>query len=199
VPAADGEAVGVLDEEKGVQGEPPDLAGVYLGVYVGDRMALRCFAIPVHDASAFEQELNGFLARHRVVSIDRRLIDQGANSFWAICVDHLDHVSGEAARDLNLSRSRVDYKAILPAEEFAVFSQLRSLRKELAQSEAAPVYALFTNERLAQMVQRRWRSKADLAEIEGIGDGKIDKYAERLLPLLLILGPRQDASSCKLL
>ena len=52
-------------------------------------MALRFFVVPVHDSSAFEQELNGFLASHKVVSIDRRLIDQGINSFWAICVDYL--------------------------------------------------------------------------------------------------------------
>ncbi len=103
---------------------------------------MRFFTIPVNDAVTFEQELNGFLARHKVMSIDRHLIDQGMNSFWAICVDYLSHAPGETGRTLNLSRSRVDYKAILPDEEFAVFSQLRSLRKELAQSEAVPVYML---------------------------------------------------------
>jgi hypothetical protein len=49
-------------------------------MHEGDGMALRFFTIPVNDAAAFEQELNGFLARHRVVSIDRRLIDQGVGS-----------------------------------------------------------------------------------------------------------------------
>jgi superfamily II DNA helicase RecQ len=69
------------------------------------------------------------------------------------------------------------------------------LRKELAQTEAVPVYALFTNEQLAQMVQRRCRSRNDLAQIEGIGESKIDKYAERFLPLLLTLEAPPDASS----
>jgi superfamily II DNA helicase RecQ len=158
-------------------------------------MALRFFAIPTQDSRAFEDELNGFLARHKVVSIERHLIDQGVNSFWAICVDYLSPASSEPAANANLSRSRVDYKAILPPEEFAVFSRLRDLRKELALAEAVPVYALFTNEQLAQMVQRRCHSKGDLAQIEGIGENKIDKYGERLLPLLLTLEARQDASS----
>jgi superfamily II DNA helicase RecQ len=158
-------------------------------------MALRFFVVPVHDSSAFEQELNGFLAGHKVVSIQRQLIDQGVNSFWAICVDYLSHAPGAGASHPNLSRSRVDYKAILPAAEFAVYSRLRDLRKELAQTEAVPVYALFTNEQLAQMVRRRCRSKSDLAQIEGIGESKIDKYAERMLPLLQTLEGRQDASS----
>lgn len=158
-------------------------------------MGLRFFAVPVRDSSTCEQELNGFLAGHKVVSIERHLIDQGVNSFWAICVDYLSHAPGETAVSPNLSRSRVDYKTILPPEEFTVFSRLRELRKEMAQTEAVPVYALFTNEQLAQMVQRRCRSRSDLLQIEGIGENKIDKYAERLLPLLLTLEARIDASS----
>ena len=89
-------------------------------------MALRFFVVPVSDSSAFEQDLNGFLASHKVVSIDRQLIDQGANSFWAICVDYLSHTPGETNRNPNLSRNRVDYKTVLPPEEFEVFSRLRS-------------------------------------------------------------------------
>jgi hypothetical protein len=82
-----------------------------------NRMALRFFVVPVHDLGIFEQELNGFLASHKVVSIDRQLIDQGINSFWAICVDYLSHASGETNRNSNLSRKRVDYKVILPPGE----------------------------------------------------------------------------------
>ena len=96
-------------------------------------MALRFFVIPTHDSSAFEEELNGFLVRHKVVSIERHLIDQGVNSFWAICVDYLSPASKETAANANLSRSRVDYKTVLPPEEFAVFSRLRDLRKEMIQ------------------------------------------------------------------
>jgi len=85
-------------------------------------MGLRFFAVPVRDSSACEQELNRFLSGHKVVSIERHLIDQGVNSFWAICVDYLSHSPGEAAFNPNLSRSRVDYKTILTPEDFAVFS-----------------------------------------------------------------------------
>lgn len=157
-------------------------------------MALRFFVIPVHDAGALEQELNAFLAGHKVVSVERHLIDQGVNSFWAICVDYLNQGQGETQSKAGLSRKRIDYKEILPPEEFAVFSKLRELRKEIAQAEAVPVYALFTNEQLAQMVQRRCRSQSDLAEIEGIGDSKIEKYAEQFLRVLTTLESSLDAS-----
>ena len=52
----------------------------------------------------------------------------------------------------------------------------------MAQIEAVPVYALFTNEQLAQIVQRRCRSRNDLAGIEGIGENKIEKYGDSKHP-----------------
>ena len=159
-------------------------------------MGLRFFNVPVRDSDTAERELNSFLASHKILSIDRQFVEVGINSFWAICVDYLTSSAGESTLSSNLSRSRVDYKTILPPEEFEIFSRLRQCRKELAQSEAVPVYALFTNEQLAVMVQRRCRSKSDLAAIDGIGDAKIEKYAERLLPILLVLeDPKHAASS----
>ncbi|MEZ6127575.1 MAG: HRDC domain-containing protein [Planctomycetaceae bacterium] len=129
-------------------------------------MGLRFFTVPVRDSENQERELNGFLASHKILSIDRQFVEVGVNSFWAICVDYLASSAGESPLSSNLSRSRVDYKTILPPEEFEIFSRLRQCRKELAQSEAVPVYALFTNEQLAVMVQRRCRSKSDLTKAD---------------------------------
>ena len=80
-------------------------------------MGVRFFIVPVVNSDASEQELNGFLASHKVVSIERKLIDQGGNSFWAICIDYLSPVPRDDISKSNLSRSRVDYKAILPPED----------------------------------------------------------------------------------
>ena len=55
----------------GVQGVSPCVQKIGELARGSNRMALRFFVIPVHDSGAFEQELNGFLASHKVVSIDR--------------------------------------------------------------------------------------------------------------------------------
>ena len=83
----------------------------------------------------FEQELNDFLASHKVVSIDRHLIDQGINSFWAICVDYLRHVLGETNRNPNLLCNRIDYKTVLPPEEFEVFALAAQWRRTWPRSK----------------------------------------------------------------
>lgn len=92
-------------------------------------------------------------------------------------------------------RNRIDYKEVLSTEEFSVFSQLRDIRKQISQVEAVPVYTVFTNEQLAQAVQLRCRTKADLARIEGIGEVRIEKYADHILPLLSRLPESDDAAS----
>ena len=71
-------------------------------------MGLRFFTFPLRNGEDAERELNGFLASHKVLSIDRQLVDVGMNSFWAICVDYLLSPAGESTLASNLSRNRVD-------------------------------------------------------------------------------------------
>jgi superfamily II DNA helicase RecQ len=133
-----------------------------------------------------EAELNAFLARHRVVTMERRFVDNGPDSFWALCVDFLnaDPRTGSVPGAPGRSERKVDYREVLSPEQFAVFAKLRDVRKGLADREAVPVYAVFTNEQLAAMVKGGVDSRAKLREIEGVGDAKVEKYAEAFLAVL---------------
>ncbi len=148
-------------------------------------MPYRVFVVPLLYADAATEELNSFLASHRIVQIERRWMDQGNQSTLVFCVEY---VLASPKPDRNpksqLSRNRIDYKQILSPGEFTIFSLLRDLRKELSQQEGVPVFALFNNEQLAQMVQRRCSTKSDLLGIEGIGEAKVEKYSEKLLATL---------------
>jgi superfamily II DNA helicase RecQ len=145
----------------------------------------RVFVIPILYADVATEELNSFISNHRIVQIDRRWIDQGSQSALAFCVEYaISSPTAQRHPKNQLSRNRIDYKTILSPDEFTVFSLLRDLRKELSQQEGVPVFALFNNEQLAQMVQRRCASKADLLGIEGIGEAKVEKYSEKLLATL---------------
>lgn len=148
-------------------------------------MPFRMFLVPVLYGDEAMHELNAFIASHRVAHIERKWIDQGAQSAWAFCVEYvLASPTGDGHPRFQLSRNRIDYKTILSPDEFTIFSLLRELRKELSQQEGVPVFALFSNEQLAQMVQRRCSSNADLLGIEGIGAAKMEKYSEKLLAVL---------------
>ena len=128
-------------------------------------------------AAALE-EVNTFLRAHRILSVDRHFVQDGANSVWAICVSYLDDANRPLA--VGAKRPKVDYREVLSEADFAVYAKLRNLRKELAEGEGVPAYALFTNEQLAEMVQRRVHSLTAMKEIEGVGDAKIEKYGAQL-------------------
>jgi superfamily II DNA helicase RecQ len=155
-------------------------------------MALKFFIVPAFDPAAAEAKINAFPGRHRVVTIERRWVEQGGGSFWAICVDHFPAGGSDNRRTAALGRNRVDYRQVLSPEEFVVFSRLRELRKQIAQSEAVPVYAIFTNEQLAQAVQHRCRSADALKAIDGFGDARIEKYGEQLLAILTSLAEHTE-------
>lgn len=149
-------------------------------------MPLKFFHVPSRDPGQIEADLASFVSNHRVVTIERRFVDDGQNSFWAICVDYL-HGPGGGGPDYGApgrSTRKVDYKEILTPEQFAVFVRLRDLRKEVAAREAVPVYNVFTNEQLAEIVKRGCTSLAQMGEIDGIGEARIGKYGEMFLAAL---------------
>jgi hypothetical protein len=51
-------------------------------------MKLRFFTVTVMDAQADQDSLNAFLANHRVVTLDKELVQRGAESFRAVCVGY---------------------------------------------------------------------------------------------------------------
>jgi len=148
-------------------------------------MAFKAFRITVSGSEEYELELNTFLRTHRVLSVSREFIANGENSFWALLIDYLEGRSATTSNDgSGGNRNRVDYRQVLNADDFAVFARLRDLRKEIAKAESVPVYLVFTNEQLAQIVQQRVTTKAQLEKIDGIGDARVEKYGARIIEFL---------------
>ena len=108
-------------------------------------MQLRFFNLPIHGPAEAVEELNQFLASRRVLAVDRQFVTDGPNSAWSLCVSY--DASPAATRPPVIGkRPKVDYRELLTPPEFAVFSRPRGLRKEKADAEAVPAYAVFTNE-----------------------------------------------------
>ncbi|MDR2573812.1 MAG: HRDC domain-containing protein [Desulfovibrio sp.] len=141
------------------------------------------FSLPVSCEREYEEELNSFLRSRRIVSIQKELVRQDGGSFWAIAVEYATG-EGKDARKSDLGRRKIDYKEELSPENFAIFVKLRDWRKETAAKEAVQLYAIFMNEQLAAMVEKRVTTKSGLLEIDGIGSGKVEKYGDAVLAVL---------------
>lgn len=147
-------------------------------------MQLKVFAVPAQGGEEAVEEMNRFLRAHRVLSIEKRLVEQGG-AYWSFCVEYLER-GGEGGGPGTADRAKrgVDYKEILSPEDFTVFAKLRDLRKEMAEKEGVPPYAVFTNEQLAAMVTSKADTRTALAKIDGIGSARLEKYAASFLEAL---------------
>ncbi|ESQ14222.1 MAG: HRDC domain-containing protein [Thiohalocapsa sp. PB-PSB1] len=144
-------------------------------------MHYRIFRVRAIDPDADIAALNAYLASHPVLSVDRQLIDAGANSFWSFCVAVADAGTSASVDDKTGKRPRIDYREVLSPEHFTIYDRLRTLRNRLAEQQGCAPYAIFTNEQLAAMAKLPKPSKEALASIEGIGDKRLAQYADQFL------------------
>ena len=156
-------------------------------------MTMHFFTVPALSPQPAQDELNRFCASHRVVDIERQRVAAGANSYWVLCVtvsagagvqpDALKAPERKAGAraEAGTVAARVDYRQVLSEPDFAVYADLRVWRKAVAEQEGVPVYAVFTNEQLAEIVRRRVDRLAALGEIEGIGPARLERYGEAVL------------------
>jgi superfamily II DNA helicase RecQ len=141
----------------------------------------RVFSIRATGGESATEELNQFLRGHRVTQVRRGFVSAGEHSWWSICVGY---DAPAESNDIPSKRGRLDYREILDPPDFAVFSALRDLRRDIAQREGVPPYTLFTNEHLAAMVTGRVTTRAGLAALDGVGEARLEKYAEPFLSRL---------------
>ena len=143
-------------------------------------MKYRFFSIPAHAPDGVQESLNRFCAETQIVSVDKQFVQDGDRSYWAFCVGYLDGQGGP----ISTRKGKIDYREVLNEQDFALYAKLRNLRKAVAEHDRIPAYAVFTNEQLAAMVQKRVASKAALGDIEGIGAARVEKYGDAFLELL---------------
>lgn len=68
--------------------------------------------------------------------------------------------------------------------ELPLFNTLRNWRTERSKREGVPPYVICTNRQLAAMVKARPQSLTRLADIQGFGKAKPEKYGRDILEIL---------------
>lgn len=132
-------------------------------------------------ASASEQEVdvvNKFMRAHKVVDVDKQFYVADNVAHWSLCITYLLANPSQQQAGMFEKREKVDYKEVLSAEDFEKFAKLRALRKKLADDNAIPAYAVFTDAELAQIAQMPSIEASLLTRITGIGDKRVAKYGK---------------------
>jgi len=153
-------------------------------------MQVQFFWIPVCDSAAAAAVLNRVLSQQRVLHVDSQFVQNGQLVGWAVCIQTLAGVETPARpggtpaqAQEGATASKIDYREVLAADDFSLYSELRVWRKKRAAEEGVPIYAIATNEQLASVAKERPDSKAAIERIKGLGAGRSAKYAEDLLAI----------------
>ena len=144
-------------------------------------MAYAFFKVACDDAGGAAEALNACLGSRRIVHVTKEWVVEGADSFWAFCVEYRE---AGAASPAERTFGKIDYREVLPPAQFEVFAKLRKVRQTLAEKEGLPAFTVFTNEQLAEIVRRACRSLEELKAIPGLGDARAAKYGPPILEAL---------------
>ena len=137
-------------------------------------MNIHIISIPAFATVEELKDLNDFLSSHRIISVEKHFVSNPETSFWSFCIKYV--LSAKNQQKNKFKKTSIDYREVLDAETFAKFTKLREKRKEIAESEGVPVYAIFNNQELADLAQLENITKESMLTVKGIGDGKVEKY-----------------------
>ncbi|MCC6414024.1 MAG: HRDC domain-containing protein [Saprospiraceae bacterium] len=136
-------------------------------------MQIKLFSIPIHGGESIGEDLNAFLRSKKILQVEQHLVSLQDAAYWCFAVRYL-----ESGGPGELNKPRIDYKEVLDEATFARFSKLREIRKKVAQEEAIPAYAVFTDEELAGLAQLEKLTAETMRSIKGIGEKKVERYAK---------------------
>ncbi len=69
----------------------------------------------------------------------------------------------------------------MPAAEGPAFEALKAVRRQLADEAGVPAYIVFSDATLAEMIERRPSTPAELLDVSGVGPKKLETYGEVFL------------------
>lgn len=143
-------------------------------------MRVKIFTINCHESEQEMAILNQFLVNNKILDVKRKFFKNKENAYWSFCIRYIELKN--ISNDL-FSKKKIDYKEILNEEQFGKFSRLREIRKLIAQEEAIPAYAIFTDEELSEISKLEILNEFEIMKIKGIGEKKVSKYGVKMIEI----------------
>lgn len=137
-------------------------------------MRIKIFSIPVVGGDQIAAEMNAFLSSKKVLEVEKQLVSQGRNAFWSFCITYIE--GGVVPHG-----GKVDYREVLDEASFQRFARMREVRKQLAEAEGIPAYAVFTDKELAAMAKVERLTAASMLDIKGVGEKKVERYGHHFI------------------
>lgn len=146
-------------------------------------MQIKIFTVPIFGGEEATEEMNKFLRGNKVVDITKSLVQQGDVAYWSFCVTYLLGVPPKVQQPQSERKEKIDYRQVLDEPVFARFAALRAIRKRLAEADAVPAFAVFTDVELAEIAKLDEITPKRMLSINGLGEKRVEKYGEPMCRL----------------
>ena len=143
-------------------------------------MQIKVFTIPIIGGEQAEAEMNRFLRGCRLLKVESKLVSEHERNYWCFCVQYLPNQPKTATK-----QEKVDYKQVLDERTFNRFAEFRKIRKQIAQEQAIPAYAIFTDKELAEVAKLNELTLKTLQTVDGIGQKKVERYGQAFIDVYL--------------
>jgi superfamily II DNA helicase RecQ len=139
-------------------------------------MQIKIYTIPLIGGESINEEMNLLLHSKKILHVEKQFLAMGDAKFWTFCVTYIDNSDPNAKE-----RPKVDYRQKLGEVAYARFERMKEKRKELAQNEAIPAYAVLTDEEMAALAKIEDLTLEKMKKVRGIGEKKVEKYGQHFI------------------
>ena len=142
------------------------------------------FRFPVDRAAL--AEMNQFLNQHRISGVERNLVTRDSAPTLIFVVEYVGTAApkGTDPEKRGDSRASEDELKKRLGDKYPFFNELRDVRQKLATERGTKIYNIFSNEQMAQLIEKRVTSREAMGSIPGVGEKKLEDFGEVFLAWL---------------
>lgn len=135
-----------------------------------------------------DETLRRFISDKNVIEIRDHFFFKDHEPYWAVMVLYNPEIQ-DAERPNGPGSSRPKskkdaFRDILTDQAVPLFNRLKEWRRARAMKDSAPPYVVFNNRQLALIAVKAPESLNRLAEVEGVGKAKLEKYGSEVLAII---------------
>lgn len=145
-------------------------------------MKIKAMTLQWTDSGFDTEPLDAFCAENDILAVTDHFFTHQGHPAWTLLLTYRPTSGAPLSRPA--IDTREDPRTQLDNEDKTLFEALRRWRNDRALREGKPAYVLFTNNQMIAVARARPRTKTALGAIHGIGQAKLDAYADEVLAII---------------
>lgn len=146
-------------------------------------MKVKVFTLPWRAEGGFDDSaVETFLEAHTAVDVSEHFFVHEKTPVLVLVVTYRSSGPSKVGRD-RPATGRDLVNTLTPAEKTR-YEALRAWRNQRARQSGKPPYLILTNQQAAELARTPPASAAQLREVRGIGESRVEAFGEELIALL---------------